>query len=107
MELIQIRVDAETKAAAASLFEALGMDISTAVRSFLKKAIAEGGMPFDIRLDEDTRRARAAVQSMRAKSEANGNSEMTLEEINEEIAAARLEKDQIADLVTGNANSED
>ena len=58
MELIQVRVDAETKAAAASLFEALGMDISTAVRSFLKKAIAEGGMPFDMKLDDSPRPCR-------------------------------------------------
>lgn len=92
MELIQIRVDSETKAAAASLFEALGMDISTAIRSFLKKAIAEGGMPFDMKLDESTLKAIAAVRSMRETSETNGNSEMTLDEINEEIAKARKER---------------
>lgn len=92
MELIQVRVDSETKAAAASLFEALGMDISTAVRSFLKKAIAEGGMPFDMKLDDSTRRALAAAHSMRESSEANGNSEMTLEEVNDEIAEARSER---------------
>ncbi len=92
MELIQVRVDSETKAAAASLFEALGMDISTAVRAFLKKAIAEGGMPFDMKLDDSTRSALAAVRSMRETSEANGNSEMTLEEVNDEIAKARRER---------------
>ena len=92
MELIQVRVDSETKAAAASLFEALGMDISTAVRSFLKKAIAEGGMPFDMKLDDSTRLALAAVRSMRETSEANGNSEMTLEEVNDEITKARSER---------------
>ena len=41
MELIQIRVDSETKVAAIALFDALGMDLSTAIRSFLKKAIAD------------------------------------------------------------------
>ena len=92
MELIQVRVDLETKEAAASLFEALGMDISTAVRSFLKKAIAEGGMPFEMKLDESTRRAMTAARSMRETSENNGNSEMTLDEINEEIAKARKER---------------
>ena len=97
MELIQVRVDAETKAAAASLFEALGMDISTAVRSFLKKAIAEGGMPFDMKLDDSTRRALAAVRSMRETSEATGNSEMTPEEVNDEIAKAKAEWDAIVD----------
>ena len=91
MELIQVRIDSETKAAATSLFEALGMDISTAVRAFLKKAIAEGGMPFDMKLDDSTRRALAAVRSMRETSEANGNSEMTLEEVNDEIVKARRE----------------
>lgn len=89
MELIQIRVDSETKAAAIALFDALGMDLSTAIRSFLKKAIAEGGMPFDMKLDESTLKAMAAVRSMRETSEANGNSKMTLEEINDEIKKAR------------------
>ena len=56
-----------------------------------KKAIAEGGMPFDMKLDDSTRRALAAVRSMREASEANGNSEMTLEEVNDEIAKARRE----------------
>ena len=92
MELIQIRVDSETKAAAIALFDALGMDLSTAIRSFLKKAIAEGGMPFDMKLDESTLKAMAAVRSMRETSEANGNSKMTLDEINEEIAKARKER---------------
>lgn len=92
MELIQIRVDSETKAAAIALFDALGMDLSTAIRSFLKKAIAEGGMPFDMKLDESTLKAMAAVRSMRETSETNGNSEMTLDEINEEIAKARKER---------------
>ena len=92
MELIQVRIDSETKAAAIMLFDALGMDLSTAIRSFLKKAIAEGGMPFDVKLDENTRKAMLAVKNMRAASEENGNSSMTLEEINEEISKAREER---------------
>lgn len=92
MELIQVRVDAETKAAAAALFDALGMDLSTAIRSFLKKAISEGGMPFDMKLDDTTREAIAAVKAMREISEANGNSKMTLDEINDEIREARKER---------------
>lgn len=89
MELIQIRIDEETKRNAAALFDALGLDLSTAVRAFLKKAVAVGGMPFDLRLDPLTEAAKAAVRKMQQTSQENGNSEMTLEEINEEIAAAR------------------
>ena len=48
-------------------------DLSAAIRSFLKRAIAEGGMPFDVRLDEAALRATAAVASMRETSKANGN----------------------------------
>ncbi len=92
MELIQVRVDEETKAAASALFEALGMDTSTAIRSFLKKAIAEGGMPFEMKLDESTREAIIAVKAMRETSKKNGNSEMSLDEINQEIAQARKER---------------
>ena len=92
MELIQIRVDEETKKKAIALFDALGLDLSTAVRAFLKKAIAVGGMPFDLRIDLLTDRAKAAVNKMQQTSQENGNSEMTLEEINEEIAATRRER---------------
>ena len=91
MELIQVRVDEETKIAANALFEALGMDMSTAIRSFLKRAVAVGGMPFELKVDEATRKAMLAVNSMRDTSERNGNSEMSLEQINEEIEEARKE----------------
>lgn len=42
-----------------------------------------------------TRRALAAVRSMREGSEANGSSEMTLEEVNDEIAKARNDQDSV------------
>ena len=42
-------------------------------------------------------RARKAIESMRQQSEMNGNSELTLEEINAEIRQARIErKDAVA-----------
>ena len=42
-------------------------------------------------------RARKAIESMRQQSEMNGNSELTLDEINEEIYQARKErKDAVA-----------
>lgn len=41
---------------------------------------------------ETKNRARKAVAAMRQQSESNGNSEMTLEEINAEIRQARQER---------------
>ncbi len=46
---IQIRVDDVLKNAADELFASLGLDTSTAVRIFLTIAIANGGMPFEVK----------------------------------------------------------
>ena len=58
--LVQIRVDEKLKDDAAAVYENPGLDLSTAVRIFFKRSVAE-----------------------------NGISDMSLEEINTEIDAAR------------------
>ena len=92
MELIQVRVDSETKAQASQLFESLGLDLSTAIRVFLRKAIIEGGMPFDIKQDRSGQEAIEAMRACQALSKENGNSDLTLDEINEIIAAVRAKR---------------
>lgn len=44
--MIQIRMDNELKEKAAEVFDAIGIDIPTAVRMFFKAAVREGGLPF-------------------------------------------------------------
>ena len=92
MALLQIRVEDELKNQANAIYNELGIDLSTAVRMFLKKSVLEGGIPFDTKVDQSTLNAILAVDKMRTISENNGNSEMSLEEINEEIRLARLER---------------
>lgn len=92
MAVLQIRVDDELKKQASIIFDELGLDLSTAIRMFLKKAVIERGLPFDTKIDETTLKGIIAIEQMRAISEANGNSEMTLDEINEEIRLAREER---------------
>ncbi|MDR1187222.1 MAG: type II toxin-antitoxin system RelB/DinJ family antitoxin [Bifidobacteriaceae bacterium] len=46
--LVQSRVKQETKEAADSLFESLGLDTPTAVRIFLAKSLQVGGLPFAV-----------------------------------------------------------
>ncbi len=46
--VLQTRVDTETKMEAESLFESLGLDITTAIRLFLRQAINQQRIPFDI-----------------------------------------------------------
>ena len=92
MTMLQIRVEEDLKTQATLLFNELGLDLSTAIRLFLKKSLQVGGIPFDIRLSENAQKAMTAIEGMRAKSEAYGNSNMTLDEINEEIKMARKER---------------
>lgn len=47
---ISIRMDAELKAQADTLFAELGMNLSTAFNIFVRQSLREGGIPFDIKL---------------------------------------------------------
>ena len=94
MSVLQVRVDEELKNQAAEILDAIGIDLSTAVRMFLKKVIIERGIPFDTRIDDITLKGIMAIRKMQKISEENGNSEMTLEEINEEIRLAREERNK-------------
>ena len=49
---ISIRMDTELKAQADSLFAELGMNLSTAFNIFVRQALREGKIPFDISLNQ-------------------------------------------------------
>ena len=46
MALIQLRIDDELKEQASKLYEGLGLDLSSAIRMFLRRSVSEGGVPF-------------------------------------------------------------
>lgn len=86
--LVQIKVDAETKTNVTSIYESLGLDLPTAVRIFFKKSIAVGGLPFELR--NDTRSERWSIyKDARDSIKKNNIPEMSIDEINAEISAAR------------------
>ena len=88
MALVQVKVDTETKTDVTSLYEALGLDLPTAVRIFFKKSIAVGGLPFELRDDARTERWKVYKEDRNSIKE-NNIPEMTLDEINAEINAVR------------------
>ena len=95
MAVIQFRVDDDLKAEATLVFEKLGLDLSSAMRMFLKRSVDVKGVPFPMVLDQNAYRAtdaRSYMVEMQDVSKRKGNSEMTLDEINEEIAKARAER---------------
>lgn len=90
--LLQVRMDETLKRQAAAIYEQLGLDLPSAVRMFLRRSVAERGIPFSTKLDENAFAAEDAVLAMReasANALANGVADMSLEEINEEIDAVR------------------
>ena len=90
--LNQFRSDKALRDDCVAIYEALGMDLNTAFRMFMERTRMVRGLPFPATLPENrmTREeARRAIDDLRA--EAAGLPEMTLEEINAEISAARAE----------------
>lgn len=93
--LIQVRVDDEVKNQAARVYEALGLDLSTAIRMFLKRSILVNGVPFQMTLplqDDGGRQAVQALHWLGEEAKRNGTAGMSLEEINREIDAVRREQ---------------
>ena len=95
--LVQIRIDDELKQAAVEIFDQLGIDLSTAVRMFLKRSVLENGIPFSMTLPKSEYKAERALNAMKEMSAsvlANGIANMSLDEINAEIEAARREQNK-------------
>lgn len=63
---LNIRTDSDVKAAAEQLFEALGLTMSTAVNIFLRQAIRQGGLPFDVKINVPNEVTAAAIEEGRA-----------------------------------------
>lgn len=49
---ITVRIDEDLKNQATTLFESLGMDLSTAIRIFLIKSVTTNSIPFDLKKEE-------------------------------------------------------
>jgi len=91
--LIQVRVDENLKKEVTEIYDALGIDMPTAIRMFLKKSKMVRGIPFDTTLPEDTITKTEAMNIFNElRKQAADVPEMTLEEINEEINSVRNER---------------
>ena len=50
-ETIQVRIDAKTKAAARKTLDAIGLDMSSAVKLFLVNVVNRQAIPFDLKTE--------------------------------------------------------
>ena len=90
--LIQFRMSEKEKQQAALILERIGLNTSVYLRMCMLRLIQEKGIPFSMMISEESKKGLEALREMGETAKKNGISEMTLEEINAEIAAARKEK---------------
>ncbi len=75
--LVQVRIDRKLKEQTASIYEAIGVDLPTAIRMFFKKSVMVGGLP------------------MRAKVESANAEEPLMDEINDFISSVRKNRQPV------------
>ena len=92
--LNQFRSDKKLREDCIAIYESMGMDLNTAFRMFMERTRMVHGLPFPAVLPADREwtkeRANAVITAIR--EEASSLPEFTLDEINDEIKAARAER---------------
>ena len=62
---LNIRTDKEIKEQAEKIFYELGLNMTTAVNMFLRSAVRENGIPFELKLDVPNETTAAAIEEGR------------------------------------------
>lgn len=91
---ISARIDSNDKIAFDLFCSRVGLNTSSVLNLFIKKVISEDRIPFEISAPQTVSREEGlkAFYQLRAEAEKNGLQNMTLDEINAEIAAVRSGK---------------
>lgn len=88
--LVQFRANESERLAAVEICEQLGMDLPSYLRMCITRLVQEKGIPFSMKLKEDNdNRGMMALKRASQIAEKYGISDMSLEDINAEIAEAR------------------
>ena len=91
-----VRMDEVLKKQFDALCQEFGMNASTAINIFARAVVRERKIPFEISSPETEITREGAMQAfmaLRAQARDNGAAGMSLDDINREIAAARMEAD--------------
>ncbi|MGN0312077.1 MAG: type II toxin-antitoxin system RelB/DinJ family antitoxin [Lachnospiraceae bacterium] len=88
--LIQFRADENERTEAMQILDQLGLDMSSYLRMCISRLVRDKGIPFSMSINSvPGNKGIAAMKRASQIAEENGISDMTLDEINAEIAAAR------------------
>lgn len=89
--LIQVRVDKDLKETADALFAHLGMDTPTAIRVFLRQAVMNDGLPFEVRCVPNAETVAAMDEADQIARDPNAKKYDTTKELFEELRAECIE----------------
>ncbi len=94
--LNQFRSDKKLREDCVAIYEALGMDLNTAFRMFMERSRMVKGLPFPAVLPDEINIPGLTMKSTieRMRDSASEMPEMSLDEINAEISAARADRKQ-------------
>lgn len=93
-----VRMDTQQKAQFDRLCEEFGMSANTAINVFVRAVIRTNSIPFSIvsrKDDELVGKAHEAFRRIRNRAEGSTEPEMSLDEINAEIAVVRQAKNTV------------
>lgn len=87
--LVQFRTDEETRLQAMVICNKLGIDLQSYLRMCLNRLVSDNGIPFSMKVEDEKNKGILAMRKAQRIAEQNGIDNMSLDEINEEIAKAR------------------
>lgn len=79
------RIDSELRSQSEAIYSALGLSLGTAINVFLKKSVAVGGFPFDVRLDVPGRETVVAMLEAEKIAKDSSVEAMSVEDALEEL----------------------
>ena len=84
---VSFRIDSDLKEQADTLFSALGLNMTTAFNIFLRQAVREGGIPFEITLDTPNAETVAALLEARQMMNDTETEKYSVEDALKELKA--------------------
>lgn len=87
-----VRLDSQLKQQFNELCKEIGMSVNTAINVFVNAAVKTKGIPFTISATPTEDKVLRDFYKFRRQVAASDRPELTMEEINEEIRQARLER---------------
>ena len=88
--LVQVRTDETERAEATQILDQLGLDMPSYLRMCVSRLVRDRGIPFSMKINEASENKGVSAMKRASRiAEENDISDMTLDEINAEIAEAR------------------